>query len=125
MKVRPINGDSLTDKKPLGLCINLPILARRYKYNVIIRFFTKCHQNQRIVAFHTSETHIYTYNETSALKANKSIFTYIHGLQVAYMFSFLIYDYVSDITRVGHSMNCNCRSGKLSVKKSKCSFPGA
>ncbi len=86
MKVRPINGDSLTDKKPLGLCINLPVLARGYKYNVIIRFFTKCHQNQRIVAFHASESHMYTYIESSALKSNKTFFTYFYVFQVVYMF---------------------------------------
>ncbi len=109
MKVRPIYGDSLSDKKPSGLFIHLTILERGYNYNAIIRFSTK---------FHTSKAYKYTNNETSALKANTSFFRYFYGLQVVNMFSILIYDYVSGLTTVGHS-------NELSVKKSNCYFTGA
>ncbi len=104
IKVRPINGDSSTDKKRAGLCIHLTILARGYNYNAIIRFSTKCYQNQRSVAFHTSEAYNCTYYETSALKTSKYLFTHVYVLQVVYLFSFLISDYILDIISIGHSM---------------------
>ncbi len=115
MRVRPTNGDSLTDKTPAGLCINLPILARGYKYNAMILFFTKCNQNQRTVAFHASEASKYTYYETNALKTSKYLFTHLYVLQVVYLFSILISDYVLDIINIGHSMKFSSMSGWLSA----------